>query len=200
MAWSVTSICSTWEAVNTPARFVQRGLTRRASSWSTCRPTRRNGPSSATSARDPLPLRRLAKTTSQSTAGRSPSSATFAASGSRRRSTAVDISIASTAPTRGGTSAPSVGKRSIRGGSGGCMSSATGASGPTCASRVEKAFKDRHCREVHYKIHTGEKPYKCHICNQAFPLPHRLTNHLVRHTKDNMEEAAALLSIANVAT
>ena len=35
------------------------------------------------------------------------------------------------------------------------------------------------------KIHTGDKPYQCNLCGQAFALKNNLTEHMSIHTGNN---------------
>ncbi|KAF2896733.1 hypothetical protein ILUMI_09440 [Ignelater luminosus] len=47
----------------------------------------------------------------------------------------------------------------------------------------KKAVKTIHSLRRHMKIHTGEKPHKCKLCDKSFVEPGNLTKHLQTHKK-----------------
>jgi uncharacterized Zn-finger protein len=40
------------------------------------------------------------------------------------------------------------------------------------------------CLQNHIKTHSGDKPYKCHICGRGFSVKSYLQNHIRTHTGD----------------
>ncbi|KAF7276912.1 hypothetical protein GWI33_008526, partial [Rhynchophorus ferrugineus] len=36
--------------------------------------------------------------------------------------------------------------------------------------------------KIHMRMHSGEKPYKCHLCSESFARKDVLTGHIRRHT------------------
>ena len=41
----------------------------------------------------------------------------------------------------------------------------------------------------HKRTHTGEKPYQCNHCDNAFSLNDHLTNHMRTHTGERSDES-----------
>lgn len=47
----------------------------------------------------------------------------------------------------------------------------------------------------HRMIHTGEKPHKCQLCNQAFIQKCALNRHMKSHIKQSMESEAQSIAV-----
>lgn len=51
-----------------------------------------------------------------------------------------------------------------------------------------KYFSTLRSLKTHGLIHTGVKPFECHLCGKKFRLKHHLVNHLKTHTEPNNQE------------
>ncbi|CAL4108733.1 unnamed protein product, partial [Meganyctiphanes norvegica] len=49
-------------------------------------------------------------------------------------------------------------------------------------SDENEAFTPNYYFEMHTRTHTGENPYKCHMCDKAFKNMSDLTKHIKIHT------------------
>ena len=52
--------------------------------------------------------------------------------------------------------------------------------GHTCVNNVRKKFKVKESLRIHGRIHIGEKPYECHVCQKTFATKNECRLH--RHT------------------
>lgn len=50
-----------------------------------------------------------------------------------------------------------------------------------------KAFAQQGDLASHKRLHSGERPHKCHICDKGFIKSSALVTHLKRHTNCNAE-------------
>jgi len=48
----------------------------------------------------------------------------------------------------------------------------------------DKAFSQSGHLNIHMRVHMGDKPYKCHMCDKAFSVSGSLNRHMRVHTGD----------------
>ncbi|XP_037078726.1 B-cell lymphoma/leukemia 11B-like [Pollicipes pollicipes] len=71
---------------------------------------------------------------------------------------------------------------------------------PRACEYCHKVFRFQSNLIVHRRIHTGEKPYKCHICNHACTQSSKLKRHMKTHLHDLGGGAAGSAAAAAAAS
>ena len=54
----------------------------------------------------------------------------------------------------------------------------------------DKEFKKPSALEIHRRVHTGERPFKCNLCDYCATRDSHLQNHIRRHLKEKLHECS----------
>ena len=71
---------------------------------------------------------------------------------------------------------------------GAMMQGSAQARGPQSCHLCGRQCRSKSALEIHFRMHTGEKPFHCEVCGKAFAMKGNLRSHMATHVNLQPEQ------------